>query len=189
MKVKISSDLSGEMQFNMSAENYIQLIGAATRYAADDPAAAVYETAKDAVQEYAKQPEKKLEKPVSKVERMFGDVHSRIPISSVLPEVKRENEGYKGFLLIQCEDCGQIKGFCTKSYMRSYFCVCGCETKLEALRPLFLNCKKCGERFKYYTNVSERQFSYFCKHCGRPADLELNRKGDAFVTVSDLLRR
>jgi ribosomal protein S27E len=192
MNVKIISDLSGELQFDMSAENLVQLIGAATRYAADNPAkvSAVYDAARDAVQEYAKQPEVKPEKPMSRNERMFGNYHSRIPIASVVPPMPavqnpKQEESYKGFLLIQCEDCGKIRGFYARQPQTKFYCDCGNETDLSGLRPLFLHCKKCGDSFKYMTNATDEHLTYECLHCGSPADLELNKRGDAYVTVSD----
>lgn len=182
MNVKIISDLSGEMQFNMSAENLVQLIGAATRYAADNPAAAVFEAAKDAAQEYAKQPEVKKDKPARRVESLFGDFRSRIPIQSAIPAVQKQEELYKGFLLIQCEDCGRMRGFYAKNPQSKYYCECGCETPLKKLRPLFLYCKNCGSDFKYMTNADD-DLTYSCLDCGNHVELKLNRRGDAFVTV------
>lgn len=181
MNVKIVSDLSGEMQFDMSAENLVQLIGAATRYAADtEKVNAVHEASMNGT--YVKQPVVKLEKPVSKVERMFGDVHSRIPIESVSTPLKKSEETYKGFLLIECEDCGKLRGFYSKYPTAAYYCTCGHATPLRELRPAHLHCK-CGSSFKYMTNVRKSSFSYSCLDCGAPIDLELNKSGTAFVTV------
>lgn len=185
MNVKIISDLSGEMQFDMSAENLVQLIGAATRYAADNPAAAVFEAAKDAVRDYADRTEVKPEKPVSKVERMFGDYQSRIPVQAVMPALRKPlPEGvYKGFLLIECEDCGKVRGFYAKNPQSVYYCQCGCQTQLRGLRPMFPKCVKCGNTFKYMTNIEDNELTYNCLDCGSPIDLELNKSGSAFVTV------
>lgn len=177
MNVKIISDLSGEMQFDMSAENLVQLIGAATRYAADKPSAA-----KDAVQEYAHQPEVKKEKPARRVESMFGDYRSRIPVESVLPEVQKADEGYKGFLLIECKACGKLRGFHAKIPISKYVCSCGGKTPLKNLRPAFLKCK-CGSTFKYMTNIEDEAFTYNCLDCDAPIDLEENHSRSAFVTV------
>lgn len=170
MQVKIISDLSGEMLFDMSAENLIQLIGAATRYAADKP-----------VKEDVKQPEVKQVKPVSKVERMFGDVRIRIPIEAVTKPLKNQDEGYKGFLLIECEDCGRVRGFYAKYPQSVYHCQCGCQTKLEGLRPMFPKCAKCGNTFKYMTNIEKPDYTYNCLDCGSPIDMVLNKNGSAYV--------
>lgn len=165
MNVKIISELSGEMQFDMSAENLVQLIGAATRYAADKPAAEV-----------------KKEKPTRRVESMFGDYRSRIPVDHVLPEVKKADEGYKGFLLIQCKACGKVRGFHAKTPISKYVCACGGRTPLKDLLPAFLRCK-CGSTFKYMTNIDDSEFQYNCLDCDAPIDLVLNHSGTAFVTV------
>ena len=190
MNVKIISDLSGEMQFDMSAENLVQLIGAATRYAADNSEVVTTHYANDEIvgQTVETIPEKKLEKPVSKGERMFGDYHSRVPISSVVPPMpavrKPKQEGvYKGFLLIECEDCGKVRGFYAKNPQSVYYCDCGCQTNLEGLRPMFPKCVKCGSTFKYMTNVESPTLTYNCLDCGSPINLELNKRGDTFVTV------
>lgn len=186
MQVKIISDLSGEMQFDLSAENLVQLIGAATRYVADkEKLDAVHEASMNGT--YVKQPEVKQEKPASKVERMFGDVRSRIPIKSVLPAVRKQNqdEGYKGFLMIECEDCGKVRGFYAKNPQSVYYCDCGCQTELKGLRPMYPKCK-CGSTFKYMTNTEKQSFTYNCLDCGSPIDMVLNKSGSAFVTVGSL---
>ena len=52
---------------------------------------------------------------------------------------------YRGFLIVQCEECGAIKAFCAKHETYGYKCgECGHETPLEKLRPLFMHCK-CGK--------------------------------------------
>lgn len=188
MKVKIISDLSGEMQFDMSAASFMQIIGAAAMYTKNhvensENASAAYDEALKGVKGYvAKQQVVKLEKPVSKVERMFGDVHSRIPIESVSTPLKKSEEMYKGFLLIECEACGKLRGFYSKNPTSAYYCACGYDTPLKELRPAHLHCK-CGSSFKYMTNVRKSSFSYSCLDCGAPIDLELNKSGTAFVTV------
>ena len=182
MQVKIITDLSGELQFDMSAENYIQLIGAATRYVADNSESVVtthYADGEVVGQEVERIPEKS----VSKVERMFGDYRSRIPVSAVIPEVKKADEGYKGFLLIRCEECGDLRGFYAKNPTTHYFCKkCDHKTPLDQLIPAHLNCK-CGSRFRYLTNYPDEYLTYNCLDCGAPVDLELNKNGNAYVTV------
>ncbi len=96
-----------------------------------------------------------------------------------------ENTGpYKGFLIIRCEECGRIKGFCTKNSTYSFKCSeCGHETTLEGLKPLFVNCDKCGGTFKYMTNIREKEFTWDCLTCGSPVDVQLNKKETAYATV------
>lgn len=91
---------------------------------------------------------------------------------------------YKGFLLIQCEECGEVKAFCAKKEVYGFKCSCGCETALEKLRPVFMHCK-CGKTFRYKTNMTQDTYSHTCISCEAPVDLELNKKRTAYVTVGD----
>lgn len=76
----------------------------------------------------------------SRVERMFG---ARDTWKSADPDA--DQGPYRGFLIVQCEECGAIKAFCAKHETFGYKCSeCGHETPLEKLRPLFMHCK-CGK--------------------------------------------
>ena len=78
----------------------------------------------------------------SRVERMFG---ARDTWKSADPDA--DQGPYRGFLIVQCEECGAIKAFCAKHETYGYKCgECGHETPLEKLRPLFMHCK-CGKSF------------------------------------------
>lgn len=177
----------GEMKFDMPPEKATDLMQRAFQYAAGQEA--VKETTEvhipafapggtfenshiirrdDAQELVVPTPPKK--KPVSRVERMFGDFR------------KSEPEDYKGFLLIRCEECGKLKGFCAKQPISEYRCDCGHTTKLHDLKAAHLKCK-CGSQFTYNTNINDEQFDYPCLHCGSPVDLALNRRGDTYVTV------
>lgn len=116
----------------------------------------------------------------SRAERMFGsrDTWQR-------PADPDMNQGpYKGFLLIRCEECGAVRAFCAKREMYAFRCVCGHETPLENLRPLFVRCK-CGGEFKYKTNLTDERVTHTCLNCKAPVELELNAKGTAYVTVGE----
>lgn len=93
-----------------------------------------------------------------------------------------DRDGYKGFLGIQCEDCGNTKWFCTKKPIRSYICDCGHTTELHDLKPLYAECR-CGQRSKYQTNIAEDRTSLNCLSCGGLIRFKLNQTGTAFVTV------
>lgn len=184
MNVTIISALSGELHFDMSAENLVQLIGAATRYAADSPASA--ETAKESVQEYAK----KQEKPANKVERMFGDYKNRIPIPAVLPKVpaaqrkEQDISEFKGFMYIECEGCGAVRGYYSKMHHDKFHCeCCGHVTQFKSLKTMYPKCSKCGATFKYLTNLDDEHITYACLDCHAPIDMELNKRGSTYVTI------
>lgn len=94
------------------------------------------------------------------------------------------NDGkYKGFLLIRCEDCGSLKGFCAKTPIDIFRCDdCGGTTKLEDLRAAYMDCE-CGRHFKYRTNEKAEVLTYNCLDCGSPVDMMLNSKRTAYTTI------
>ena len=90
---------------------------------------------------------------------------------------------YRGFLLIKCECCGEVRAFCAKRETYSFRCrECGEETPLENLRPLFMECR-CGQTSKYKTNITDRLVTHHCLNCKAPVDMMINRRETAFVTV------
>lgn len=92
---------------------------------------------------------------------------------------------YKGFLLIRCEECGAVEAYCAKKETYAFRCRrCRADTPLENLRPVYMRCK-CGEEFRYKTNITDEQLTHICISCGAPVDMELNRRGTAYVTVGD----
>lgn len=94
-----------------------------------------------------------------------------------------DKDGVKGFLLIRCEDCGSIKGFCAKKPIDRYRCEdCGGITKLTDLRPAFQDCK-CGRHSKYKTNEKAEVITNTCISCGSPVDMMLNSKRTAYTTI------
>lgn len=103
-------------------------------------------------------------------------------ISVETPPPDDQQGPYRGFLMVKCEDCGEIRGFCAKKETFSSRCLCGCETVLEGLRPLFLHCK-CGADFRYKTNLQDATVTVPCLNCGAPVDMELNGRATAYVTV------
>lgn len=114
---------------------------------------------------------------MSRVERMFGSRDSW-----ATPAADDGQGPYKGFLMIECEECGAVKAFCAKRETYGFKCSCGHETPLENLRPLFMHCK-CGKSFRYKTNVTAQTITHTCLNCKAPVDMELNSKGNAYVTV------
>lgn len=184
----------GEMNFDMPPERVSDLMQRAIQYAAgeepQEPAAAPPSVA----QEPTKAPEPKP-KPQSRVERMFGnfravdvkDTQETVPDDgkiNVTPDPPEGPQLYKGFLLVKCEKCGKLRGFCAKAPTSYSKCECGHRTELRDLKPAYLKCK-CGSVFKYKTNVSEEVFDFPCLKCGNPVDLQLNKRGNAYVTIGE----
>ena len=103
----------------------------------------------------------------------------------VLMEERNDEGPYKGFLMVKCEGCGAVKGFRAKYETYGFRCdKCGEVTPLEGLRPMHLQCK-CGRKFHYKTNLTERTITRECLACHAPVDLMLNARGTAYVTVGD----
>ena len=128
-----------------------------------------------------------VKKPASRVERMFG-AKEDWPKAETPPATERDYpEGYKGFLLIRCPDCGEVRGFCAKDYVTETECrKCGAVIPLEGLIPAHVNCGKCGNHFKYRTNIiTQEPVPFSCLRCAAPIDLQLNARGTALVTLGD----
>lgn len=185
----------GEMDFDMPTEKATDLIQRAFHYAAGTEPEKTPQEAPHAAQEppKASQP---TSRPQSRVERMFGNfkagdvkaAQETVPGDGhikVQPELPQRPEEYKGFLLIKCEHCGKVRGFCSKTPITSSKCDCGGRTELHGLKRAFLKCSKCGNQFKYQTNITDEVFDYACLNCGSPVDLQLNKRGDTYVTIGE----
>lgn len=105
-----------------------------------------------------------------------------IPKEDPKPRENAAEAGYKGFLYIKCEECGSTKGFCVKAPLKESRCDCGHATPLKDLKPMYVNCK-CGESFKYMTNLTDDTASMNCIHCGSPVDLKYHGKKGVYQTI------
>lgn len=170
----------GELNFNMPEKQALDLIQNAFLYASQKEPEETPSVAQEPPK--AEQPKNK---PQSRVERLFGDFRGKAEEKSE-PEKPEEHEPeeYRGFLLIKCEHCGKIKGFCAKTPISEFTCDCGEKTELYDLKPAHLHCK-CGSNWKYKTNITDETFDYNCLNCGSPVDLELNSRRNTYVTIID----
>ena len=101
------------------------------------------------------------------------------------PDTISEHDGYKGFLCIKCQHCGEIKSFCSKKIIKSYRCSeCGTETPLKNLSHLWLNCE-CGRRSHYFTNMTEFAFDVNCIECGTPVAVKWNSREKLYDTIRE----
>ena len=119
----------------------------------------------------------------SRTERMFGSRDTwDTPAQPRNPDA--DQGPYRGFLMIRCEECGEVKAYCARRETYGYKCKCGHETPLEKLRPMFMHCK-CGKTFRYKTNLTAKQHTHICMDCGSPVDMEINSRGTAYVTIGE----
>lgn len=174
----------GELNFNMPEKQALEFIQSAFRYSVTKEPEEISQEAPHVAQEQPKAP-RPINKPQSRVERIFGDFRAAKQEEKE-PEKAQEHEPeeYKGFLLIKCEHCGKIKGFCAKTPISEFVCDCGGKTELYGLKPAHLHCK-CGSNWKYKTNITDETFYYNCLNCGSPVDLELNSRRNTYVTIMD----
>ena len=100
------------------------------------------------------------------------------------PQITKPDGGkYKGFLLIECDHCGETRGFCAKQPIDEYRCnECGGRTKLSGLRRMFMDCE-CGRHSRYYTNETAEVVTHNCIECGSPVDMMLNSRRTAYVSI------
>lgn len=197
----------GELGFDMAQEHALALIQQAVNYAMEpaqgtkpvEPAPVQLprvEQRDAAMAAAVDQAAPKVEKPAnpapwSRAEALFGDRKAwdmpaaETPTERPVGSDKAESrEGVKGFIFAKCEECGKEKGFFSKYPLSYHRCECGHCTPMEIVKPAYVNCK-CGETFKYTTNIQAEQFFIPCKACDAPVDLEIGAKGTAYVTVGE----
>lgn len=100
------------------------------------------------------------------------------------PESSFSRRAVKGFLIVECESCGQTREFCSRAAITSSRCKrCGHITPLNRTytRTAYARCK-CGREFKYQTNATTDTLTISCINCGSPIDMRLNARGTAYVT-------
>lgn len=183
MQVKIITDM-GENKFELKDTAVFSLLSTALALQNGSTAtASAEETVVTAHKSAA------VTRPVqkSRVDSMFGSdwkksSDERIPYKK--PEVydRYDEEGYKGFLIVKCEHCGEEKGYCSKVPLRYHKCQCGESTKLTGLRKVFIRCE-CGSSYKYQTNITDDHFTFNCLNCGSPVELQYNSKKNVYQNM------
>ena len=196
MNVEISIEKSGTLTFDMTEEQVSVMLaavfGSNARTNAHTDAVThnvALETQNEALncnhKEVSKIPYKKPEVlSQSKVERMFGN-DWRKNDNRTSPQPSRyvaNEEGYKGFLLLECPQCGKRKAFCTKNPIKSSYCSCGFEIELSELKVARLDCK-CGKTWKYRTNIKAQNFTHSCLDCSSPIDVIFNPRHGNYETL------
>lgn len=97
--------------------------------------------------------------------------------------VQYTDTGYSGFLYVECDHCGSVKGFCAKEKLSYYKCgQCGGKTKLTDMVKLYLNCE-CGSNTRYLTNLTDEAFDVNCINCGAPVSVKYNAKKKCYETI------
>lgn len=197
MKVKISSDI-GENIFDLKESAVFSLLSAALalqngKTAVVEPNATYVDGEKAESKPVSPKVETKAE-PVkaptvkrSRTDSMFGSgwKEEKAPVATPAPVENNpwDEDGYKGFLIVKCQHCGEVKGFCSKVPPKYYKCEhCGESTDLKGLRKAFVNCE-CGKRYKYQTNITDNVFDYNCISCGYPVPLQYNAKKNVYQTM------
>lgn len=179
MNVTINIDGAGTLNFDMTQEQVSNMITAA--FGCDQPSALMNSqtVSKDSKPFVFKK--ESTPSAQSKVNRMFGD-NWRSTNAANHNQQNCNFEGYKGFLIVECPQCGNVKSFCAKSPIKSSYCKCGNEVELKDLRKVVLNCK-CGKRFRYMTNIKSDRFTHDCLDCGSPIDVEYNPRRGCYETM------
>lgn len=89
----------------------------------------------------------------------------------------------KGFLYIECPNCGTVRGTCFKRPSSTYYCQdCGESFELSGLRDLRLRCE-CGADWSYKTNLKLPMFDIECIGCGNPVAVGWNERTGRYENI------
>ena len=78
-----------------------------------------------------------------------------------------EEAGYRGFLLVKCEGCGDTFAFNAKKEIRQFTCrECGRTTPLPSMAKVLFECPGCGRHWTYQTNLEDAEVTNKCLDCG-----------------------
>lgn len=82
-------------------------------------------------------------------------------------EQKEPEQGYRGFLLLECGQCGKMRGFNARVPIAEQTCrSCGYVTVLKDMARADLYCPTCKKMWRYKTNTTNPEISWPCVTCG-----------------------
>lgn len=117
--------------------------------------------------------------------RIFGDSFRRTEDSAEGKKPFRDDErwGGKGFIMNQCQNCGNVRTFHTKTTIKYANCACGTRTLLKGLKKASTYCEKCGRSVAYYTNLKNPTHVLKCLDCGADIRVRITPDGREYKTV------
>lgn len=116
--------------------------------------------------------------PANVDDELEADVQLPVLTPSVAPAEDVNPQGYKGCLHIKCETCGEVAAYCVKHPRIEYSCqACGAVTPLRNLHKATFVCK-CGNKWVYRTNETDRMIEQACLRCGAPMTADQDKNGD-----------
>ena len=156
--------MGAEESEKLFRELVMQLFGYTGQLSIPEIGAAVIPEIHACVSKNEKETEEKPD-AMKEPEEYMEDKYFVDPVTEPEP-IRRENDGYGGFLHIKCKHCGKEKTYCSSHKIKYHKCEeCGEETKLKDLVQLYTNCE-CGRKAAYWTNMTEKAFDVRCVDCG-----------------------
>ena len=132
----------------------------------------------------------KPERPISRVERVFGKRETWNQTANSGGETLQTTEDapipVRGFIIAECEECGNVAAFTAREPISYTHCkLCGHDTPLDkrTALPAYAECT-CGKEAKYRTNATSSEIEIPCIKCGSRIGLKRNEKGNAYRTAT-----
>ncbi len=147
----------------------------------DEPGTGYEGDSKEASSIYGSQEDPAWEQTTRKSDFRGGTAHHQ---DSTFMQPQHRTRKYKGFLLIKCQNCGRMKGFCSKEPIDTYVCKCGERIPLDNLLKAYASCE-CGSIWRYMTNQTESVFEINGLRCGSPIDLGYNARKRMYASLRD----
>lgn len=98
-----------------------------------------------------------------------------------------QRAGYKGFLLLECPGCGEVRAFHPKQPISELACrTCGQTTDLGNLAVLEMACPNCGRIWGYRTNIEEPEIVHTCIACGGEMTSRWDKDKHRYVPVKQV---